>query len=563
MSKVEIKFTNGLPLEKSGYPGLNEASYILKKGSVQKEGAMPLPCDVLVEQDTPVTLRDGAKIRVDVYRPVDGKDCPVVMWYAPYGKRGSFLNMDNFNHPTRMDVQRNWEDGLNSFEAPNPSYWVNHGYAVISPDPRGVGSSEGNAYAWGSEQSKDEYDLIEWAAAQDWCNGKVGLTGTSYLAMSQYAVAGIRPPHLAAIAPWEGAFDPYRDTMARGGISDLSFNNTLTATLYTNGKVEDIGTMMREHPYFDEYWADKVPDIENAEVPAYLVASWTNAIHSSGAIEAFEKIGSKEKWLRVSNTHEWTDYYNPAHVEDLRKFFDHYLKGINNGWENTPKVRMSVLNPGHEDIIDRPEPDFPPQSQHAAVYYLHNDNGSLALSAQPQAEESEVSYEVSNLDGVRFHINVDKDTEFIGRSSLRLWVEAQGNDDMDLYAYVRKIGSDGKALEPTVVTERYYPGPSGQLRVSCRALDESKSTLLAPALKLTGAEKLKEGEIVAVEIPFWPFGIRFEAGETLELQICPSSKIVRPEFPQLPPMPTLNKGTHVIHLGGKYDSQLRLPEIQE
>lgn len=563
MAKIEIKFTNGLPLEKSGYPGLNETSYVLEKGSVQKEGAMPLACDVLVEQDTPVKLRDGATIRVDVYRPVNGTDCPVVMWYAPYGKRGSFLNYDNFNHPTRMDVPTDWEDGLNSFEAPNPSYWVSHGYAVISPDPRGVGSSEGNAYAWGSQQSEDEYDLIEWAAAQEWSNGKIGLTGTSYLAMSQYAVAGIRPPHLAAIAPWEGAFDPYRDTMARGGISDLSFNNTLTATLYTKTQVEDIGLMMREHPYFDEYWEDKVPDIENAEVPAYIVASWTNAIHSSGSIEAFEKIGSKEKWLRISNTHEWTDYYNPAHVEDLRKFFDHYLKGLDNGWENTPKVRMSVLNPGHEDIVDRPEPDFPPKGQQETVFYLNRDGGKLTLSDKPQEEESLASYDVSNFDGIRFRMKMNKKTEFIGRSSLRLWVEAQGNNDMDLYAYVRKIGPDGKPLEPAVVTDRYYPGPNGQLRVSCRELDESKSTSLAPALKLTGAKKLAEGEIVPVEIPFWPFGICFEEGETMELQICPSSQIVRPEFPQLPPQPTLNKGTHIIHFGGKYDSKLRLPEIRK
>lgn len=381
MNQIELKFTKALPLEKSMYPGLNEHSYIVKKGSVQAEGKMPLPCDVLVEQDTPVKLRDGATIRVDVYRPMNGKDCPVILWYAPYGKRGSFLNYDNFNHPTRMDVPREWEDGLNSFEAPNPSYWVSNGYVVVSPDPRGVGSSEGNAYAWGSRQSQDEYDLIEWAASQEWANGKVGLTGTSYLAMSQYAVAGIRPPHLAAIAPWEGAFNPYKDSMARGGILNPSFSKTLTETLYSNNMVEDVGAMMVEHPFYDEYWKDKTPNIENASVPAYFVASWTNAEHSSGSFEAFEKCGSEEKWLRVHNTHEWNDYYNPEHVEDLRKFFDCYLKGMDNGWKNTPKVRMTVLNPGHEDIINRPEETYPPVSQVADIYYLHNENGTLSLSS--------------------------------------------------------------------------------------------------------------------------------------------------------------------------------------
>lgn len=563
MNQVKIKYTNGLPLEKSMYPGLNEHSYVLKKGSVQKEGAMPLPCDVLVEQDTPVKMRDGITIRVDVFRPVERKDCPVVLWYAPYGKRGSFLNYDNFNHPTRMDIPRDWEDGLNSFEAPNPSYWVDHGYAVISPDPRGVGSSEGYAEAWGSQNAEDEYDLIEWAAAQEWSNGKVGTTGNSYLAMSQYAVAGINPPHLAAIAPWEGAFDPYKDTMARGGIPDLSFHHTLTEMLYTKTGVEDVGTMMMEHPYYDEYWEDKTPKIENATVPAYIVASWTNVLHSSGSIEAYQKIASKEKWLRVHNTHEWHDYYTPEHVDDLRKFFDHYLKGIDNGWENTPKVRMTVLDPGHEDIVDRPEPDFPPVGQEAKVFYLHNENSTLTLSDHPQETESIVSYDTNDQDGVRFTIRIGKDTEFIGRSALKLWVEAQGNDDMDLYAYVRKYDADGNVLEPKVVTDRCYPGPNGQLRVSCRELDEKLSAPLSPVLKLTGSKKLNEGEIVPVEIPFWPFGMKWEAGETLELQICPIGKIVRPEFPDLPPLPTLNKGTHIIHIGGKYDSQLRMPEIKK
>lgn len=98
----------------------------------------------------------------------------------------------------------------------------------------------------------------------------MGLSGDSYLAMSQYAVAGIRPPHLAAIAPWEGAFSPYKDTMARGGIVDLGFNNTLTSTLFTKTGVEDVATLMKEHPFYDEYWMDKEPDIKMWKFPHTL-----------------------------------------------------------------------------------------------------------------------------------------------------------------------------------------------------------------------------------------------------------------------------------------------------
>lgn len=388
----------------------------------------------------------------------------------------------------------------------------------------------------------------------------MGLSGDSYLAMSQYAVAGIRPPHLAAIAPWEGAFSPYKDTMARGGIVDLGFNNTLTSTLFTKTGVEDVATLMKEHPFYDEYWMDKEPDIENVEVPAYVVASWTNAVHSQGSIQAFLGMGSKEKWLRISNTHEWTDYYNPKHVEDLRKFFDCYLKGIDNGWENTPKIRMSVLNPGHEDIVDRPENEFPVPVE--KDLYLNQKNGELVPSTEEQAEECAVSYDVSDLDGVRFGIKMDEDMEWIGYGSMKLFVETDAGDDMDVYAYVRKRDVNGNMIEPTVVTDRFYPGPNGQLRVSSRKLDEEKSTALAPKLLQTGEEKISPNQIVPIEIPFWPFGMKWEAGETLEVQICPIGKIVRPEFPQIPQTPSIGKGKQIIHFGGKYDSKLRIPVVK-
>lgn len=558
----EIKFTPGLPLEKSPYPGLNVSTYTLKKNSIQKEGAMPLLSDVLVEQDTPVQLRDGTTIRVDIYRPIDHTNCPALLWYAPYGKRGSVLNLDMFQHPTRMDVPTNWEDGLNSFESPNPSYWVSHGYAVVSPDPRGVGSSEGNIYCWGPQSTEGEYDLIEWIAAQKWSNGKIGLTGTSYLSMTQYAVAASQPPHLTAIAPFEGAFSPYKETMARGGILDMSFSGGLLNLFYTKNKVEDLNVMMQEHPFFDEYWADKDPNVSLVNIPVYFVASWTNVLHSYGTLKAYREIGSKEKWLRIHNTHEWNDYYNPQNVENLRKFFDYYLKGLKNNWTDTPKVQMTVLNPGHKDIVCRAETAYPLERQRQQTLYLVNNSSKLELSKIPQVIESNICYDSSCTDGVNFTIKMPEATEYIGDFSLKLWVEAEGNDDMDIYAYIRKRDVHGNIVEPTVVTDRYYPGPNGQLRVSCRALDEKLSSTLSPVLKLTSSEKLHKHEIVAVDIPFWPFGMKWEAGETLELQICPTCKIVRPEFPDMMQNPTINKGTHVIHIGGQYKSALYLPIIE-
>ncbi|MBS1005519.1 CocE/NonD family hydrolase [Levilactobacillus brevis] len=559
--KFQMKFTNGLPLEKSMYPGLDEHTYIVKAGSIQKAGAKPLPVDIQVDQDTQIPLRDGTIIRADIYRPTTGENFPTIMWYAPYGKRGSFLNMDNFNHPTRMDVPTTWEDGLNSFEAPNPSDWVKHGYVVISPDPRGVGSSEGNAYAWGSQQATDEYDVIEWIGEQPWSNGKVGLTGTSYLAMSQYAVAELQPSHLAAIAPWEGAFNPYKESLARGGIADTSFNASLSSAIFTNNQVEDMATLGQEHPFYDAYWQDKTPDLHKVTIPAYLVGSWTNAVHSLGSYKAFDQLGSTEKWLRVHNTHEWNDYYNPENVADLRKFFDRYLKGIDNGWEETPKVRLSVLNPGHADIINRPEKKYPLDHSENETFHLAQQDNDFVLQKNPQQSKGSVSYDADASEGVTFKLKIPTATEIVGELSLKLYVEAADNDDMDLFAFVRKLDAEGNPLEPQVVTDRPYPGPNGRLRVSMRKLDPNESNNHHLELAQTNPEKLKTGEVVAVTIPFWPFGMKWEAGETLALTIGPKDKIVRPEFPQLPPSPNINHGRHIIHFGGNFDAKLTLPKI--
>src|SRR5262249_20880273 len=88
-------------------------------------------------------------------------------------------------------------------------------------DGRGSGKSPGECEPWSLAESIDLYDAIEWAAAQPWCSGKVGLSGISYFAINQWFVANHQPPSLAAIIPWEGFADLYRDALFHGGRADL------------------------------------------------------------------------------------------------------------------------------------------------------------------------------------------------------------------------------------------------------------------------------------------------------------------------------------------------------
>lgn len=139
---------------------------------------------------------------------------------------------------------------MTKFEAPDPAYWTRHGYAVANPDMRGIAHSEGNTTMLGPQEAQDGYDLIEWIAQQDWSNGKTALTGTSYLAWSQWFIAAERPPHLTTINPTEGLSDAYRDLAFIGGIPDKNFIERLAVNHVSanDAKREDLAKEMDADP---------------------------------------------------------------------------------------------------------------------------------------------------------------------------------------------------------------------------------------------------------------------------------------------------------------------------
>ena len=169
---------------------------------------------MLVERDAAVPMRDGVCIFVDVFRPPAGAPAPPIIAWSPYGKHAP-VSYDLFPN---SGVRKEWVSRHAGFEAPDPVYWVGHGYAVVNVDPRGLWYSEGEATFLGDQEAEDVYDLVEWAGTQPWSNGRVGMSGVSYLAMVQWRAAPLRPPHLAAINPWEGVSDLYREYAMHGGI---------------------------------------------------------------------------------------------------------------------------------------------------------------------------------------------------------------------------------------------------------------------------------------------------------------------------------------------------------
>jgi predicted acyl esterase len=579
--RIEVLFRQAAPIDvpEARYPGFKPGTTVLPKGFVQKKGALPLPCDILFERDVAVMLRDDTVIYTDVFRPVGGTNLPALIAWSPYGKEGGMTLLDDF--PFRAGVARNAVSELQKWEGPDPAYWCHHGYAIVNPDARGAFRSNGDVHFWGTQEGQDGYDVIEWVAAQEWSNGKVGLSGNSWLAISQWFIAAERPPHLAAIAPWEGWSDAYREDVGRGGIQDFGFCEYVTSKMRGRNRVEDVPAMIQKYPVMNAYWEDKVARLEKIDIPAYVVSSWTNMVHTHGTFDSFRRIPSKNKWLRIHNTQEWSDYYTPEYVEDLRSFFDRYLKAIENGWEKTPRVRLSVLDPGGVDEVIRPENEFPlARTQYKSLYL---DGRSGTLSPHPVTEESSVRYAADDGKGqVVFTIRFDEEIELTGYMKLRLWVEASGSNDMDLFVKVQKLGKRGNLLSSPVITppgpvarsfvrllwsfnvkklaSLFFTGATGRLRVSHRQLDPERSTPSEPYLTHRVEELLSPGEVVPVDLSIWPLSMRWHVGEQLRL-IVAGYNLTPVPLPGVKPPVLRNKGEHVIHTGGKYDSHLLAPLI--
>jgi predicted acyl esterase len=510
---------------------------------------------IICEQDVAIPMRDGTITYCDIFRPQGQTNVPMIISYSFYGKR-----------PNADTPEIEWQTkavpyGSHSvhakFEGPDPEYWCHKGYAIANYDPRGTGNSEGDIDMWSSREGRDGYDLVEWLAAQEWCSGKVGMLGNSALAMAQWRIASERPPHLACIAPWEGTADIYREAFLWGGFNENGFWPFLIKMLVGSGLVEDFATMAEDYPLMNAYWEDKIPQFEKIDVPAYVTVGW-NHFHLRGATMGFRHISSKQKWLRGHRDFEWPDQYSPEGLAEATMFFDRFLKGIRNGFDATPKVRLDVMDAyDFDDQLGRPEEDFPlPRTEYRKLYL---DAANRSLSSTPVARESKCHYD-ANKGKATFDIAFDEETEFTGYMKLRLWVEADGNDDMDLFIAVQKLDAKGKWL-PTSVMGAPHPGCPGKLRVSLREVDQTHPhhTEFQPWHPFKNPQPLEPGEIVPVEIEVYASSRVWHPGEQLRVEVM--GHYERLDWFEPFAWDTNNKGNHVIHSGGKYDSYLLVPYI--
>jgi predicted acyl esterase len=537
-------FTPGIPPEAAGWPGAEQSTSV-------EDG-------IRIERNVRVPMRDGLKLLVDRYSPADSDDpTPVLIAWAPYGKHGALQWRNWPGH----DIDLDRLSSHTAFETPDPAYWTAYGYTVILADARGAWGSEGDVELFGPGESAACYDLIEWAGVQPWSTGKVGMSGVSWYSVIQWNVAALRPPHLAAINPFEGFHDNYYEVATHGGIPETQFLALLGPLIAkTHGRVEDVATNAMNHPFYDEYWKSKVADLEKIDVPAYVVASWSDqGLHTRGTLEGFRRISSAHKWLEVHGRKKWAYYYSQDSLARQLAFFEHTLKGATTEVAQWPEVRLEVRDRAHVGEV-RAEHEWPLGRVEYTPLHLDARSGGLTTGAPATAGRAE--YDA--LDGrAVFDHRFEQDTELVGGMALRLWVEAVGATDMDLFVGVEKLDADGNEVNfPFFSTFDDGHVALGWLRVSRRELDEAASTPERPVLRHQRDLPLAAGEVVPADIEIWPSGTLFHAGETLRLVIQGRDLNVYGEemFAQRHAH-TANAGRHVIHTGGDRPSRLLIPVI--
>ncbi len=498
-----------------------------------------------IEEPIYVPMRDGTRIALRVYRPDAPGEFPVLFAASPYQ-----FETDDLPHSTMFL----WRE-----VGPVEWYVREHGYAYVRMDVRGSGASEGVYNFLDRVEQQDYFETIEWIARQDWCDGNVGGLGQSYYAWSQWFMAIVNPPSLKCIAPYDGAVDLYRGTAFHGGIlcdfmwwwyNIVRVNNLHRAAGAPTGKEMplDLGWEMQRHDTYDDWWRERSPyeRLGEIEVPVLSIGHWGKmGLHLRGNILGYEEVRAPKKLVvtgakDVFEAHELFDQIS-YHEQELLPFYDHYLKGIDNGYPDRAPVKLYVR--GIEAY--REEAEWPLARAEMTPFHLTaGKSGSLTslndggLSTEAPAENGgATSYDYPDPewklgvfamgplgpDPIRRVLTfttdpLAEDLEVTGPVVLELHASSTATDTdfiVKLSDQFPQSGDDrANGLQPrSVVVSK------GWLRASHREKDEARSTPLRPFYTHANPQPIEPGEIHVYEIEVMPFSNVFKAGHRIRLEI--------------------------------------------
>jgi predicted acyl esterase len=506
---------------------------------------------ILFEKNVPIPTDDGAFVMSNVFRPQTEGRYPVLMSMSIYGKD---IHTRDFN-PEVWEEMVTHISGLcarssceyHSWETPDPELWVQDSYVVIRVDARGSGKSPGKLDPFSRREIRDLYDAIEWAGTQPWSNGKVGLAGISYYAMIQWSVAAHNSPHLAAIVPWEGAHEAYRDVSRHGGIlsnvfpeqwakrqllpiqhgnADSHFRDmddgspvggplALSEEELERNRVDMLAQTLSQ-PLDGPYYRERTARLENITVPLLSGANWGGmGLHSRGNFNGFRHAGSSQKWLEVHMGDHIIPFYEEEGRALQKQFYDHFLKGEDNGWESRPPVLLTIR---HADgtVTRREENEWPLARTAWTKLYLNATSNALVDRAPDEA--ASISYPAL-AEHVLFKTSpLPEETELTGPMAARLYVSSS-TEDMDIFATVQAFAPDGTEVTFPGANDPAAPIAQGWLRVSHRKLDPARSRLWEPYHTHDEDQKLTPGQVYEVDVEIWPGQVVLPPGSTIGLRL--------------------------------------------
>lgn len=556
--------------------------------------SQPRDYKLIVEKDVQIPLRDGTILYANVFRPeAEDERFPAIMSLTIYQK-------DKVWHPP-IDLEEAPNPYL-AFEGPNPLWWCPRGYVLVHIDSRGSGKSPGQSEPNSYQEALDYYDAIEWIAKRPWCTGKIGTLGISYLATSQWRVAGLQPPSLKAIIPWEGWADQYRDRAYHGGIFSIGFVCGLSAVETANHLLGEprsynpdafnnnlVWNYMR-NDLDSEHWRMCSARWDRITVPLYTAGNWSGFnLHLRGNSEGFMLAASRHKKLRIhTGTHIHPFYSEEGRLDQLR-FFDYWLKSMENGIMAEPPIKIEIRTGGSRKPygfrfesewplartkwtkmylrIDRQSSDDPSAVEGQLVPTLPETGAKVSYSASGTAKPGETSNPLLPLmgwmtsrTGVSFEsAPMAEDTEITGPSVLELWVSSTSKD-MDIFATIRNIGPDGNDLWEVGQQGQPVPVTKGWLRVSHRKLDPQRSLPYRPYHSHDERRWLTPNEPVECQVEIWPTCMVFKKNHKLRLDIQPRDGVG--SVPCTHYHADYNAGAkNTIYAGGEKASYLLLPVI--
>ncbi|MBN1191886.1 MAG: CocE/NonD family hydrolase [Dehalococcoidales bacterium] len=507
-----------------------------------------------------VPMRDGVKVAIDIFRPQAEGRFPALLAMSGYGK--DLQSVPQIPQPHLLGSDQKigslvWDGTM---EAGNTRQFVGRGYVHIIGDIRGCGDSEGeHSGAFDPKEAEDGYDLVEWIASQPWCDGNVGLVGISYYACIQIFIAAEQPPHLKAIFPWEVCYDLYRQWATDEGVinpmmyrlyggrhmdpgpthgSGYANRNCVPAT-FKKLSGDDLDKLWKERladpdlmkytiywsclryphksPLFADflfnpndgpfYW-ERTPynQLDKIKVPTYVGGPWID-LWAKGGWYIFNKLNVPKKLIMgPGDERPWYQTH-----DEVLKWFDYWLKGIDNGIMDEPPVRFYTT--GIEKW--RTAKELPLPGTRWNKLYLRTrgrlieeapifNEGPDCFVQQPLDETNEIS-------SIRYSTPAfNKEIEMTGPSAFYFYASI---DQQDTNWRVKLCDVDESSGRRFVLTEDW-------LKASHRAIDQSRSESYWPWHDHTRNVPVEPGKVYEYVIGLAPKSHVFRTGHHLELQIA-------------------------------------------